>query len=434
MFCGSCLRDNALAGALLRAGQRVTLVPLFTPMRTESASPAIDDIYYGGVNVYLQHATRVFRHTPRLLDWVFDRPGLLRLAGRFGTQTSPSRLGSLTLDILRGEDGPAVKELRRLLAFLKDLRLDVISLPNLMFIGMARLLRRELGVPIVCELTGEDLFLGQMLEPFRAKAAALIRDRAQDVTTFVATSAYYADEMASYLDIPRTRIEVAYPGVPADYLVSSIAARPNDRPPTVGFLARICPEKGFGQLLGAFALLREKPGMGDARLIAGGYLGGRDRKWFDDAMRRATASLPPGTIQYRGEVDRQGKLDLLDSVDVVCVPAVHPEPKGIYVLEALARGVPLVLPAHGSFPELIELSGGGVLAAPDDAAALATALAELLTDPPRRAALGIAGRDAVRNKFTEDLMGANMLDLYRRTVAGRQPSEPRAVAMAGEPR
>ena len=103
MFCGSCLRDSALAAALIRAGQDVTLVPLYTPLRTEGDSPAIDRIFYGGVNVYLQHASRVFRHTPRLLDWVFDRPGLLRLAGTLGAQSSPSRLGGLTLDILRGE-------------------------------------------------------------------------------------------------------------------------------------------------------------------------------------------------------------------------------------------------------------------------------------------------------------------------------------------
>ncbi len=61
------------------------------------------------MNVYLQHASPLFRHTPRLLDWLLDRPALLKLAGRFGTQTSPAQLGPLTLSVLRGEDGPAVE-------------------------------------------------------------------------------------------------------------------------------------------------------------------------------------------------------------------------------------------------------------------------------------------------------------------------------------
>jgi hypothetical protein len=137
MFCGSCLRDNALAGALIRAGQRVTLVPLYTPLRTEGDSPAIGQIFYGGVNVYLQHASRVFRHTPRLLERLLDRPGLLRFAGTLGAQTPPARLGGLTLDVLRGEEGTSAKELRRLITFLAELQPDIVSLPNLMFIGAA---------------------------------------------------------------------------------------------------------------------------------------------------------------------------------------------------------------------------------------------------------------------------------------------------------
>src|SRR5687768_2977290 len=160
MYCGSCLRDGALAAALRRAGHRAVLVPMYTPLRLEEQSGADGEVFYGGVNVYLQHASPLFRRTPRLLDWLLDRPALLKLAGRFGAQTSPARLGPLTLSVLRGESGPAAKELHRLLAFLiDDVRPQVVSLPNLMFIGLARLLHRELGVPIVCELTGEDLFL-----------------------------------------------------------------------------------------------------------------------------------------------------------------------------------------------------------------------------------------------------------------------------------
>ena len=120
MYCGSCMRDNALAAALMRMGHQVSLIPLYTPLRTEPQSVAHDEVFFGGVNVYLQHASGVFRKTPRALDWLLDRAWLLKLAGSYGADTPPEQLVGLTLAILQGEEGPAVKELRRLLAFLKE--------------------------------------------------------------------------------------------------------------------------------------------------------------------------------------------------------------------------------------------------------------------------------------------------------------------------
>jgi glycosyltransferase involved in cell wall biosynthesis len=420
MYCGSCLRDHALARALLRGGQRVTLLPMYTPLRAEEGSGANGEVFYGGVNVYLQHASPLFRHTPRWIDWLFDRGALLKLAGSFGTETTPAKLGPLTLSILRGDEGPVAKELHRLIAFLKaDVRPQIVSLPNLMFIGLARTLRQQLaGAAIVCELTGEDLFLERMVEPYRSAARGLIVERCADVSVFVATSAYYAAKMADYLNVERSRIAVVHPSVSQQFLSHEVAAPPPDRPPTVGYHARICPEKGYEQLIEAMELLRRMPGMEEARLIAAGYLGARDRAWFNRLMKQARASAPEGAVLYVGETSRLSKLGLFQAVDVVSVPSVYAESKGIYILEAMARGVPVVQPAHGSFPELIELTGGGVLTPPGDLPALANALAELLRDGDRRARLGRAGRDAIARGFTDDHMAAKMLDVYRDVLRG----------------
>ena len=123
MYCGSCIRDNALALALKRLGHDCVMIPLYTPVKTDAASAAIDTVFYGGVNTWLQHASRLFRRTPRALDWLLDRPWLLTLAGSRGAQTSPAQLGEFTLDILRGETGNTTKELRRLIEFLRtDIR------------------------------------------------------------------------------------------------------------------------------------------------------------------------------------------------------------------------------------------------------------------------------------------------------------------------
>ena len=179
---------------------------------------AIRKSFTAGVNVYLQHASKLFRHTPRVFDWIFDRPWLLNTAGKLGAQTPPEKLAGLTLSIIEGEDGAAKKELDRLVEFLRDhVKPQVISLPNLMFIGMARTFREALGVPVICEMTGEDIFLDAMREPDRTHIQEVIRSRAGDVSRFVATSDYYAGHMGKYLNVPREQIDVVYTGISKDY-------------------------------------------------------------------------------------------------------------------------------------------------------------------------------------------------------------------------
>ena len=413
MYCGSCIRDNQLALALKRLGHDVVLIPLYTPVKTDVESAATNQVFYGGVNTWLQHASRLFRKTPRALDWLLDRPWLLTLAGSYGAQTSPAKLGEFTLDILRGETGNTTKELRRLITFLKsELKPQIISLPNLMFIGAAKLLKQELNAPVVCELTGEDIFLNAMSEPHKTQARELIRQRAADVDRFVATSRYYAKEMARYLDVPESRIEAVYPGIPQDYIQSEIRNRQSTIP-TVGYLARICPEKGLDQLIDAMLLLKRKAGFENTKLKAAGYLGKANAKWYADLEQRIRNSPLAKDYTYLGEVDRAAKLNLLDTIDVLAVPTTYPEPKGLYVLESLARGTPVVLPHHGSFPELIEQTGGGVTHPPGDAAALADGLAAMLADPHQRKTHGDAGRAAVREKFLDTNMAEGMLAVFR---------------------
>jgi glycosyltransferase involved in cell wall biosynthesis len=461
MYCGSCMRDNALAGALERLGHQVVLAPLFTPLRTDTPNHGASQVFYGGINVYLQHATKFFRRTPRLFDWLLDRRWLLKTAAGFGADKPPAELGALTLDILRGEEGHEVKELRRLMDFLvSTARPDVVSLPNLMFIGVARLLGRELRLPVVCELTGEDIFLDAMNDRDRASARQIIRERVGDVSRFVATSHDYARRMADYLGIAPGRIDVVYPGIPRAYIdgvagprsgvgdgggateagtqpVSatpeaaeagtqpvSAAPRPFTRADgspaggglSVGYLARICPEKGLDRLIDAMILLRAKPGMEQVKLKIAGYMSKGNRDWYKAQCQRAQNSALAGAMEYAGEVDLDGKRRFLDSLDVFSVPTAYPESKGIYVIEALAHGVPVVQPDHGSFGELIGRTGGGVLVAAGDAAALAEALAQLLRDAARRRALGAAGRAAVLASFTDEAMARGMMGVYERAI------------------
>lgn len=416
MYCGSCMRDNALAAALLRMGHDVTLIPLFSPTKTDTPDVSDRRVFLGGVNVYLQHASKWFRHTPRFFNWLFDRNWLLNLATKYGAGKPYSEMGDLAVDLLLGEEGHAVKELRRLLDFIRtDLQPDVVTLPNLMFMGAARLFHDELKIPVFCELTGEDIFLDALDEPQRTQACEIIRGQVGSISRFVATCDYYADRMADYLAVPRGRIDVVYPGLAKEFLDAIPATVPvqSGRPPTVGYLARICPEKGIERLVEAMILLREVPGMSNVQLRVAGYLGNRDEAFFERLKQKVDRSPLKGAMTYIGEVDQAGKIDLLSSIDVFSAPSVYPESKGIYVLEALAMGVPVVQPAHGSFPELVQRTQGGVLTPPGDAAALATALADMLRDHTGRAVYGARGRKIVHEQFTDTHMAEEMLKIYQ---------------------
>jgi glycosyltransferase involved in cell wall biosynthesis len=131
------------------------------------------------------------------------------------------------------------------------------------------------------------------------------------------------------------------------------------------------------------------------RLVAAGYLGVRDEQWFE-ALRRQAADLGDA-FEYQGSpAGHEGKVQFLSQLDLFSVPTTYREPKGLSVLEALANGVPVVQPAHGAFPELLERTGGGLLVPPDDPQALAEALERLLLDNALRKELAHTGQARVR--------------------------------------
>ena len=413
MYCGTCIHDNTLAAALQKAGHEVALLPLYTPLRTDEEDVSLRQVFFGAVNVYLQQKSGIFRHTPRLLDRQLDRPALLNAVSRFAASTDAADLGALTLSMLRAQDGRQRKELARLIEWMRDFRPDVVQVANSMLLGIGVEIKRNLGVPIVCGLTGEDIFLDELPEPYRSDVAAEMRRRARRTDALIATSRYYADAMREFLELPEDRIHVVHLGIN----LASIGIEPHRRdaggPLTLGYMARICPEKGLHILLEAFReVARRRPEL-PLGVRAAGYVGGRDRDYFEAQRRRVEDWGLADRVELLGEVDLEGKRRLLLDSDIVSVPTTYREPKGLFVLEALAHGVPVVQPAHGAFPELLELTGGGLLVEPDSVPALADGLLELLEDGARRQELGRRGREAVRASFDSDTMAARTLDIYR---------------------
>jgi len=425
MYCGSCLHANTLVAALRQAGHEAFLVPLYTPLRVDEEDVSDRHLALGGINVYLHERVSWFRFVPRPLARLLDNRRLLRWIGRRGFSTRPESLGALTVSMLRGEEGRQRRELETLARWLGDhLRPEVIHLSNVMLSGTARVLGRRLRVPVVCSLSGEDLFLEKLAEPHYGEARAALRERAGELAALVAMNRYYADFMADYLSVPRERIHVVPPGLNLEGHGAGRAARRKataEQPATIGFLARICPEKGLHLLAEAFALLAADKELPPTRLLAAGYLAVTDRPYLETVRSRLAASGLADRFRYVGELDRSGKITFLQSLDVMSTPTIYRESKGLPVLEAWANAVPVVLPAHGTFPEMVEDTGGGLLFEPGNAAELAAALKRMITEPDLARQCGRRGQEAVRLRYHAPAMAERIGALYESLRAGSAP-------------
>lgn len=426
MYCGSCLHDNTLAAALLALGEDVVLVPTYTPLRTDETDVSQRRVFFGGINVYLQQKWALFRHTPWWLDRLLDHPEMLERITKRGISIDPSQLGEMTVSMLAGEAGKQRKELEKLVHWLRDeLRPDIVHLSNSMLLGVARRLKHNGGPPIVCQLSGEDLFLEKLVAPYYAQARALLRERAADADAFVAINRYYADFMADYLAVDRNRIHVIPHGVKLDGHGTRRDKGSGDRR-AIGYLARICHDKGLHLLVEACERLAERNDLPPFELRVAGYLGSSDRPYFAEIEQRIAKGPLAGRFEYLGEVDRTRKIEFLQSLEVFSVPTVYRESKGLPALEAMANAVPVVLPDHGSFREMVADTGGGLLHRPLDPADLADKLAELLLEPHDASSLGKTGQRAVHDRYHAGAMAEQTRMLYRQMLDGQTAKQCQA--------
>lgn len=416
MYCGSCMHDNTLVSALTALGHDALLIPTYTPIRTDEPDVSQPRIFFGGVNVFLQQKLSLFRHTPRAVDRLLDAPRLLRWVSRFAAKTRAEELGELTVSMLKGEHGYQRKEVLRIANWLaREIRPDIINLSNVMLSGMVHEIRSRMDVPVLVTLQGDDIYLEALPLKHREEVLRLIRAHNAEMNGFLTTSNYYADFMNGYLGIPRERIEVVYPGLNLAGHDGTAQGR-TTAPLTIGYFARICPEKGLHILAHAYRLLRQQEGSPPIRLRISGWLGEHNRPYFETVMKGLADAGLAGDVEYLDCPDHVSKVQFFKSLDVFSAPTTYREPKGLYVLEAWANGVPVVQPSHGSFPELIERTGAGLLCAPDDPGDLARALGELLRDPARRQIMGQKGKEAVAQFFHAPRMASETVAVYERYV------------------
>ena len=404
-LCGSCLRDNTLASALRRGGHAADVVPLYLPHVLEDAAPE-QPVHMGGINMYLQQKTRLARFLPAFLSRQLDRPGLLRRVSRWGNMTDAPDLGAMTVSMLKGEHGRQQKEVEKLVAWLVQApRPDALVISNAMLCGVVRRIREMLDVPIVVTLQGEAPFLDALPSPYREQAWDELRGLATRVDAFVAVSRWHGELMARRLGLAAGAVSVVYNGIDARDFAAEPVPLAERLPPTIGYLARMCRDKGVHTLVDAFLRLvaraRVPP---NVRLCIVGAQLNEDRRFVSTLQSRVRAAGLADRVEFHPNVDRDAKVAHLRTFSVLSVPATYGESFGLYVPEALAAGVPVVQPDHAAFPELLAATGGGVLCAPDDVEALAESLEALLLDPQRAQSLADAGRRAVLERFVAERM------------------------------
>jgi glycosyltransferase involved in cell wall biosynthesis len=420
MYCGSCLRDNALAVELLRRGHTVTLLPLYTPTNPDETNVSHKRVLVGGISVYLQQYRPFFRRSPKWLDRLLDAPWIINALASRSISTDPRLLGDMTISMLEGDRGVLRKEFDKLLEWIAGEPVpDIVNLPNSLLIGLAAPLRRALNRPVCCTLQGEDLFLNGLIEPYRTQAIDLIRRQVPDVDRFLSVSDAYVPVMSSMLAIPPERISV----VPLGINLAGYSRRERHGDPfRVGYFARIAPEKGLHVLADAYVRLRARVPQARMRLAAAGYMAPAQASYLADVEARLRGAGLADEFRYHGSVNRDGKLEFLRSLDVLSVPTPYDEPKGVFVLEAMAEGVPVVQPRRGAFTEIVEKTGGGLLVPPDDPDALAGALHQLWADRALNERLGERGFAGVREHYDIVKSTDRLLEVYDEVTGSSQGS------------
>ena len=405
-YCGACMRDNALAMELHRSGHDVTIVPMYLPLiLDETALPGFEKIpvFFGGINVYLQQKMGIFRKTPAILDRLLNSTGLLRWAAGHSHMTSAREHGEMTLEMLQLDLGRFQKEWDKLLGWLeRSARPDVVCLSNALLAGFAAELKRRLGAPVVLFFQGEDSFLDHLPEPYRSQCWSVLGAQLAASDVLLAPSRYYAEFMRERLGLAPDSIKVVHNGIQLDGF--SVADAP-PASPTIGYLARMSREKGLELLVEAFIILTRELGDATARLKIAGAATAGDRRLIGELKRRIANAGLASRVEWFPNVTREQKIAFLRSLTLFSVPTLYPEAFGLYVLEAMACGIPVVQPASAAFPEIVGATGGGVCVPPRDAGALARAWRQLLGNAVQRASLGRAGRLGVEKHFNARTMG-----------------------------
>lgn len=413
-YCGNCLRDSKYVRALKDLGHQVIKVPMYLPLFDDAHDLNDVPVFYGAVNLYLKQNYPLFRHMPAFIENALDSKSVLQMAAHKAGSTRAKGLEEMTLSMLLGEEGSQKAELERMVDWLAhDAKPDVVHLSNALLLGLARRIKQKMNIPVVCSLQDEDVWVDVMTDQYRSEVWSLMSERGTEVDAFIPVSDYYATEIRKKMTIRDDQLFTVHIGVDAeDYVAKNIV----NKEPVIGFLSRMCEENGLAVLVDAFILLKQNSNFDAVKLKLTGGKTADDLHFIkEQKLKLSKAGLEHEAIWVE-EFDGEERQKFFDSVSLISVPVLNGEAFGLYQLEAMASGIPMVQPSLGAFPEVINLSGGGMVYSPNNAMTLSEALGSLILDKGKLQKLSISGLAGVQEHFDIHNQAKKMVKVYEHVV------------------
>lgn len=416
MYCGNCFRDNAMVAELRQKGHDACLLPLYLPMTLDEENQSNGmPIFFSGINVYLDQKLPWFRQAPGWLHDLLSSTQLLKRVARFAAKTRAEDLGELTYSMLQGAHGNQARELSDMITWLKrETEPDIVCLSNALLSGFARPIQAGLDVPVACMLQGEDGFLDSLTSPWKERCWGIISENLAACDQLMAPSHYFANVMSQRLGLAVEKIKVISNGINTQGFHRSTLSL---NPPVLGYFARLCPEKGLDVLVDAFLLLKKRNRFPGIKLKCGGGLGPSDASFVAEQKRKIATAGFESDVSWHPNLDRQQKMEFLSSLTLFSVPARYSEAFGLYLIEAMAAGVPVLQPRHAAFTELITESGAGVLFEPGNPEDFAVAIETILGSESRLKELADQAFNQARSVYSVSAMTDRMLEGFEHTLS-----------------
>jgi len=409
-YCGNCLRDSKYVPALKALGHEVVKLPMYLPLFANNQEENDTPVFYGAVSIYLKQLYPVFRNAPEWVDKILNAKPMLKLAAKYSGSTNAKGLEEMTVSMLMGEDGQQSEELERMVDWIAGhYKPDIIHLSNALLLGLAFTIKRRLKTILICSLQDEDVWIDVMKPRFRNHIWSLMQKSVAYVDGFIAVSDYYAGQMKERMLIPAEKLTSIHIGVdPSDYFPQPI----ENKKRTIGFISRMCADNGLDILVDAFIALKKRKGFADVTLVITGGATGVDTNYINEIKASIRKHHLTEQVFFHDDFSAEGLTAFYEKVSVISVPVRNGEAFGIYLLESMASGVPVIQPSLGAFPEIIRISGGGVLYEPNEPAALTQALADTLSNPALLQKLSLDGIKGVETAFDISTQAAKMVRYY----------------------
>ncbi len=409
-YCGNCLRDSKYFNALRDEGHHVTKIPMYLPLFADEHDISEVPIFYGAISLYLKQVYPIFRKAPAWMDKMLNSKPMMKMAASMAGSTRAKGLEDMTISMLLGEQGAQKEELDHMVNWIAEhCKPDIIHISNALLLGLAKRLKEKIGVPVLCTLQDEDVWIDPMKPEFQKKIWELMHERSKDVDALVSVSDFFAGVMKKRMNLSDEKVKTIHLGVDVeDY--QYVSTKEKER--NVGYISRMCHKDGFDIVVDAFIELKKNPDFDDVKFIATGGLTGDDAKFMKEQKRKLKANNLLDSFEILPDFEGKEVNDFFKKVSLVSVPVRIGEAFGMYMIESMASGVPVVQPALGAFPEIIELSGGGVTYMPNSPKKLSETWAELLSNPEKLEKLSRDGYEGTRKKFNIHSHTKEIITLY----------------------